>query len=151
MYKHILIATAGSELANKGLLHGLALAKTIKAAVTIVTVTEIWSSLAMAREVGAATGARHVIDDYEKHAAEGARTVLNAAVTLAQVQHGVVAEPLHIADQHPAEGIVTAAKDKNCDLIVMSSHGRRGLSRLLLGSQASEVLAHSSIPVLVVR
>jgi nucleotide-binding universal stress UspA family protein len=56
-----------------------------------------------------------------------------------------------VKDQHPAEGIVATAKDKGCDLIVMASHGRRGVSRLLLGSQAYEVLTHCGVPALIVR
>lgn len=58
---------------------------------------------------------------------------------------------LHVPDAHPAEAIVDAAKSEGCSLIVMASHGRRGLGRLLLGSQTAEVLAHSPVPVLVVR
>ena len=57
---------------------------------------------------------------------------------------------MHVTD-FPAEGIVATAKDKGCDLIVMASHGRRGLSRVLLGSQAVSVLTHSTIPVLICR
>ena len=64
---------------------------------------------------------------------------------------GVSCETVHVKDQHPAEGIIAAAKDKACDLIVMASHGRRGLGRLLLGSQANEVLTHSKVPALIVR
>jgi nucleotide-binding universal stress UspA family protein len=56
-----------------------------------------------------------------------------------------------MADQFPADGIIATAKDKGCDLIVMASHGRRGISRLLLGSQANQVVVHSTVPVLVVR
>jgi nucleotide-binding universal stress UspA family protein len=54
-------------------------------------------------------------------------------------------------DRFPAEGIVDCAKDKGCDLIVMASHGRRGISKLLLGSETTRVLTHSSVPVLVCR
>jgi pimeloyl-ACP methyl ester carboxylesterase len=60
-------------------------------------------------------------------------------------------ELVHIPDQHPAEGIIAIAQQKGCDLIVMASHGRRAVKRLLLGSQVNEVLAHSKVPVLVVR
>jgi nucleotide-binding universal stress UspA family protein len=56
-----------------------------------------------------------------------------------------------VKDQHPAEGIVTTAKDTGCDLIVMASHGRRGVRRLLLGGQAYEVLTHCTVPALIVR
>jgi nucleotide-binding universal stress UspA family protein len=58
---------------------------------------------------------------------------------------------VHVADQHPAEGIIATAGKQGCDLIVMASHGRRAVGRLLLGSQASEVLAHSKVPTLIVR
>jgi nucleotide-binding universal stress UspA family protein len=56
-----------------------------------------------------------------------------------------------VQDQHPAEGIIATAKDKGCDLIVMASHGRRGIDRILLGSQANEVLTHSKVAALIVR
>jgi nucleotide-binding universal stress UspA family protein len=148
MYKHILIPTDGSELATKGLLHGLALAKNQGAAVTIVTVTEMWSALAMAQQARGST--LQPTERYEEQAAEAARLVLDEAVKLAQSQ-GINAETLHVADQHPAEAIIATSTDRGCDLIVMASHGRRGLSRLMLGSQAYEVLSHSTVPVLVVR
>ena len=60
-------------------------------------------------------------------------------------------ETLHVKNQFPAEGIIEAAKAQGCDLIVMASHGRRGLSRLLLGSQANRVVTQSTIPVLICR
>jgi nucleotide-binding universal stress UspA family protein len=63
----------------------------------------------------------------------------------------VPCDTLHVKDQYPAEGIVDAAKARGCDLIIVTSHGRRGLSRLLLGSQATRVLTHSEVPVLVCR
>jgi nucleotide-binding universal stress UspA family protein len=148
MYKHILIPTDGSELATKGLLHGLALAKNQGAAVTLVTVTEMWSALAMAQQARGST--LQPTERYEEQAAEAARLVLDEAVKLAQSQ-GVNAETLHVADQHPAEAIIATSTDRGCDLIVMASHGRRGLSRLMLGSQAYEVLSRSTVPVLVVR
>jgi nucleotide-binding universal stress UspA family protein len=58
---------------------------------------------------------------------------------------------VHAKDQYPADGILDTAKKSGCDLIVMASHGRRGLGRLLLGSQAVNVLTHSSLPVLICR
>src|SRR5690606_22536455 len=65
--------------------------------------------------------------------------------------HGVAVEFVHEVDDFPAEAIVRFAKLKNCDLIVMSSHGRRGAKRLILGSQTAEVVTHTEVPVLVVR
>jgi nucleotide-binding universal stress UspA family protein len=148
MYKHILIATDGSELADKGLRHGLGLAKALGAAVTIVTVTDFWSPIGMANE--ALRGKRNPSDDYEKAMAEVAERILRTAETKAQAA-GVEANPIHVADKHPAQGIVETAATRGCDLIVMSSHGRRGAKRLMLGSQTAEVVTHTTIPVLVIR
>jgi nucleotide-binding universal stress UspA family protein len=83
-------------------------------------------------------------------AAENAGKVLASAKAIAE-KDGVACRTLHIKDQHPSEGIIQAAKDQGCDLIVMASHGRRGLSRLILGSQAYEVVTHSAVPVLIIR
>ena len=62
---------------------------------------------------------------------------------------GVSCDIVHVADHHPADGIIETSRTKDCDLIVMASHGRRGVKKLLLGSVANEVLAHSSVPVLI--
>lgn len=82
--------------------------------------------------------------------------VVNAARILALVKDiaaeaGVSCETLHVKDRRAAEGIIETAKANGCDLIVMGSHGRRGLGRLVLGSQANEVVTHSTVPVLVCR
>jgi nucleotide-binding universal stress UspA family protein len=148
MYKHILIATDGSELANRALNHGLALAKEVKAAVTLVTVTQPWSAFDMAHK--AREGNRDPLHQFEEIAAASAKSVLDAAGQKAKAA-GVACELVHAADQHPAEGIIATAEKNGCDLIVMASHGRRAVGRLLLGSQAVEVLAHSKVPALIVR
>jgi nucleotide-binding universal stress UspA family protein len=148
MYKHILIATDGSELATKALDHGLALAKRDNARVTVVTVTEPWSALEVAHE--ARLRRPDPIGHFEELAAAAANRILDDAVQRGNA-HGVACERVHVKDQHPAEGIVATAKDTGCDLIVMASHGRRGVSRLLLGSQAYEVLTHCTVPALIVR
>jgi nucleotide-binding universal stress UspA family protein len=148
MYKRILIATDGTELASKAVAHGLALAKIDKAPVTIVTVTDIWSAFDMAHE--SRTGTRNPIDEFEKQAAAGAKKILDSARELARAQ-GVEAALIHVPDKHPAEGIVAKAEEIGADLIVMASHGRRSINRLLLGSVANEVVTHSKVPVLVVR
>ena len=148
MYKHILIATDGSELATKALEHGLAVAKRDNAKVTVVTVTEPWSAFDAAHE--ARQGQRDPIGHFEEIAAAAAKRILAPAAQRASAQ-GVTCDAVHVKDQHPAEGIVAIAKEKGCDLIVMASHGRRGVSRLLLGSQAYEVLTHCSVPALIVR
>jgi len=148
MYKHILIATDGSELASRAVSHGLALAGATKARVTVVTVTEAWSSFDLARE--ARHGVQNPILEFEQAAATAARGILEMAAQAGKSQ-GVACDTVHVQDQHPAEGIIATAKDKSCDLIVMASHGRRAIGRLFLGSQAIEVLTHSKVPALIVR
>jgi nucleotide-binding universal stress UspA family protein len=148
MYKEILIATDGSELADRAVDHGFKLANEVKARVTIVTVTAPWSVLDLARE--ARMSKPDPIHQFEEMAAASAKAILEAAAQKAKVA-GVVYEVVHVPDQPPAEGIIAIAEKKGCDLIVMASHGRRTLGRLLLGSQVSEVLAHTRVPVLVVR
>ncbi len=144
MYKHILIAADGSELAGRAVTAGLALAKVLDARVTVVTVTEPWSAMVIGEPA-----LTFPIDDYEKAAAENAARLL-ASTGSAAKDAGVACETAHVSD-FPAEGIVATAKDRGCDLIVMASHGRRGLSKLILGSQATRVLALSTVPVLICR
>lgn len=149
MYHHILISTDGSETATKGLDHGLTLAKTLGAKVTIVTVTEAFPVYAAAAG-GAWVAPIEVSGGFEESQKELADGILKTAKEAAD-KIGVVAEVLHVPNAQPAEAIVETAKARDCSLICMSSHGRRGLGRLLLGSQTAEVLAHSPVPVLVVR
>jgi nucleotide-binding universal stress UspA family protein len=148
MYKRILIATDGSALAKKAETQGLALAKEVKAEVIAVTITEPWSALDMSAQAG--RGATHPVEDYEKHAAAVAEKILSSVSAIAK-ENLVASETLHVKDQHPADGIVETAKAKGCDLIVMASHGRRGLQKALLGSQANKVLVLSPIPVLICK
>ena len=145
MYKHILIATDGSELAQKAVAAGLDLAKELKSQITVVTVTEPWAALVTG---DAAIG--FPAAEYEEAAAANAKRVLSAVSELAR-KSDVKCSTLHLQDQYPAEGILETANKNGCDLIVMASHGRRGLGRLLLGSEAVRVLTHSRVPVLICR
>ena len=145
MYKHLLIATDGSELATKGVEQGLALAKSLSAKVTAITVSESWTSL-----VSGEMAMGFPIDEYDKGCAANAAQILSVVSELAK-KAGVACETLHVKDQFPAEGIIETAKARGCDLIVMASHGRRGFARLLLGSQANKVVTHSTVPVLICR
>ena len=142
MYKHILIATDGSELAGKAVATGLAAAKQLGAKVTVVTAIEPWLSIANRNTVAA-------FMEYQKAAEHDAARILNQVSTAAREQ-GVQCETVTVTET-AAEAIIETAKSKECDLIVMSSHGRRGLARLLLGSQATRVLTLSSVPVLICR
>lgn len=145
MFKRLLIATDGSELAGKAVATGLALAKTLSASVVVVTATEPWSAMTN----GEGLAFDFPIEEYEKSCAEYAQRIL-ATVRADADRQGTACETIH-ANDFPAEAILATAKDKNCDLIVMASHGRRGISRLLLGSQAVRVVTLSTVPVLISR
>lgn len=149
MYQHLLIATDGSELAQKGVAHGLELAKGLGAAVTFVNVSEPFPVLAWG---GAMAG--YVAGDeqaaYEEGARQYARDLLGQCKAKADAL-GLRSKGLHIEDRRAAEAILDVVRTEACDLIVMASHGRRGLGRLLLGSQTAEVLSLTETPVLVVR
>ena len=145
MYKHILIATDGSELAGKAVTQGLAIAKSLGAEITVVNVTEPWVAVAPGE-----VAMSFPIKEYDESVSANARRILSAVETEAAAQ-GVACRTLHVKDQFPAEGIIETANELKCDLIVMASHGRRGLMRFLLGSQAIKVLTHSTIPVLICR
>lgn len=149
MYSHILIATDGSELAQRGVDHGLSLAKQLGGKVTILNVSEPVTPYAFGGEfVTAASVAEFAA--HKKRLEESAAAILGK-VKAAATAMGVSAETVYIEEMRPAEAIVDVAMERDCALIVMASHGRRGLGRLFLGSQTIEVLTHSAIPVLVVR
>ncbi|MDR0253627.1 MAG: universal stress protein [Brucellaceae bacterium] len=149
MYKHILIATDGSELAEKGLEQGLQLASQLGSKVTILTVTEPFPMMATASSAGWIASPKD-IEIYNDNQAAQAQGILKHAGEAA-AKHSVKAELIHVADRWPAEAITEASHKGDIDLIVMTSHGRRGIGRLLLGSQTSEVLTHTKTAILVVR
>ena len=150
MYKNILLSTDGSELARKGVEHGIALAKALSAKVAVITVTE---ALPVDYGSGHASGwipSKEEFESFDAAAKERAGKVLDEARAMAE-QIGISADLLHVPNAHPATAIIDTAKSRGCDLIVMASHGRRGLRKLLLVSQTSEVLVDGSVPVLVVH
>jgi len=140
MYRHILIPTDGSELAERGLAHGLALAKSVGAKVSVIFVVEPFSEM---------TGRfLEVAARYAELRKEQAMSALVRAANAAK-EAGVSCETIQVENGQPHQAIITAAEDKGCDLIVMSSHGRSGLSALLIGSVTNKVVTHARIPVLV--
>ena len=146
MYRHILISTDGSEVAQKGVDHGLSLAKALGARVTLLTVSERLPAYA-ALDGGLS---QMVYDEYVASQKEAADKILADAGAAAR-RLGVAAEPVYVETALPAEAILETAEARGCSLITMASHGRRGLGRLVLGSVTAEVLARSPVPVLVVR
>ncbi len=147
MYKHILIPTDGSALSRKAVVAGVKLAKSLGARVTGVFAAPPATPLVYGDHlpVGYATPKEHE-RMIKAHAARYLRVIAQAAKK-ARVPCAGVSE---ISD-YPAETILAVAKKKKCDLIVMASHGRRGLKGVLLGSETQKVLTHSKIPVLVCR
>jgi len=145
MFKHILVATDGSELANMALTKGLELAQVVGARVTVLTVT---SPFPMPSYGNIPT--RPLIEAYEKAVTENTERILTQAKDAAH-KLGIACERLHVTNDNTAEGIMNTAKSKGCDLIVMASHGYRGVKRLLLGSIATKVLTLSELPVLICR
>lgn len=148
MYKNILIATDGSELAHRAVRVGLELAKAVGANVSLVTVTERWPIVEVAAQ--AEMGVKDPIGHFEALAEKGARSTLDAAAEIAK-GIGIECAEVHVKDQAPADAIVATSREIGADVIVLASHGRRGIEKMLLGSVANEVLAHSKVPVLIVR
>ena len=149
MFANILLSTDGSDVARKGVKHGIALAKALNAKVTVITVTEAFPVYGGGDAVGFIP-TKGELDRFDAACKERAGEALDEARVMAE-QIGIFVELLHVPNAHPATAIIETAKSNGCDLIVMGSHGRRGLSKLFLGSQTSEVLADGSLPVLIVH
>jgi nucleotide-binding universal stress UspA family protein len=145
MYKHILIPTDGSELAKKAISRGVALAKAVGAKVTGITVTVPFHVFAVDPDTLTDT-----FDSYNKRMTALAAKYLER-VKDAGVAAGVDCNVVRAEHEHPYQAIIEAASKNGCDLIVMASHGRRGASALVLGSETVKVLTHGSVPVLVYR
>ncbi|MGH6768906.1 MAG: universal stress protein [Xanthobacteraceae bacterium] len=145
MYKRILLPTDGTEFCERAIRHGIDLAKTVGAEVVGVTVTQpLHSALPNSLIPKELAGIIH------SESVKLADEKLAVVEKLAQAA-GVRVENVRQSNDAPWEAIVKTASDKRCDLIVMASHGRRGVSALVLGSETQRVLTHSRIPVLVVR
>lgn len=147
MFKHILLPTDGSQLSKRAVRRGIDFAARIKARVTALHVVpeflmigdETFSAITPALK-----------KRLENEAQVRAKKMLEAVARQAR-SRGVRCLTLSVAGDLPHEQIIATARRKKCDLIMMASHGRRGLSSLLLGSETAKVLTHSRTPVLVVR
>ena len=149
MYKHILIPTDGSELSDKAVEAAIKLAKLAGARITAFHAVEPYP-LQGAYAAEASGVAELQPEIFAERSEEYARRVLDAvasAAAAAQVQ----CTTSYATSRSASQAIVDKAAAENCDLIVMASHGRRGLEGFLLGSETQKVLTHTSIPVLVYR
>ena len=145
MFQHILLPTDGSELALNAIRRGITFAKEQGARITAVIVSRPFHVMTL--EPGMLTDRP---DAYARHVAERTKKYLEVAAVAAKAA-GVPCDAVNLEHEHPYQGIIETAQNKGCDLIVMASHGRSGMSAVVLGSQTVKVLTHSKIPVLVYR
>jgi len=145
MYKRLLIPTDGSELSETAIRNGVRLASALGAKLTVLTVTPPFHIATL--DTAMLTAMPEQYEEDCKAAAERYLRVAREAAAKADVR----GEYLHAVHDHPYEAIIDTASRAGCDLIFMASHGRRGVSSLLLGSETNKVLTHSKIPVLVCR
>ena len=145
MLDNVLIPTDGTEVSAQAAAFGVQLAKKMGAKVTVVTVT----TPADAIMVGEVRVIRNY-EEYEKKASASAQLILDAIGKLA-MESGVSCDKVHARGALPWHGILETAKSSNAGMIVMASHGRRGLSAILIGSETQKVLNHSHIPVTIYR
>ncbi len=143
MYKHILIPTDSSELSMKAVEHSLLLARALKARVTSITVMSLSQIFDFEptsfTELPEEWGYKKLMDK-----------CLDQVKTAALAQ-GVSCDVIFVEHERPYQAIIDAANNRHCDLIVMASHGRHGISAIVLGSVTVKVLTHNTIPVLVYR
>jgi len=147
MYQKILVATDGSSLSKRAVASAIELAALAQAELVVVKIIPRYPQSYF--EGGLALQAAEV-SRVEKQWADDAQAIVDA-VQKAALKQGVVAKALTVKSDLVSDAIIAAAKKHKCDLIVMASHGRRGIKRLLLGSETQLVLTHSHVPVLVLR
>jgi nucleotide-binding universal stress UspA family protein len=146
MYRRILLPTNGSELCASAVKRGIEFAKEIGASVVGFHAVPATSYL-----IYTEAGPSDVLaEQFEKDAMARGQKLVEEVCDAAKAA-GVQNDALLLTNDHPWEAIIEAANTKGCDLIFMASHGRRGLSALLLGSETARVLTHTTIPVLVCR
>jgi len=144
MYQQILAPTDGSEMSGRAVEAAARLASLAGARLAVLSVKEPFPYSAISEMQPVPP--QEFYDAQERLASSRVASALDVARA-----HGVQATGASVEALHPWEAILEQAKAKGCDLIVMASHGRRGLGALLLGSETQKVLTHSAVPVLVIR
>jgi nucleotide-binding universal stress UspA family protein len=144
MFKRILVPTDGSDITAKAIATAIELAKSLGAQLHTISVKEPFPSSAISEMQP--TPPQEFFDAQERIATKRVQTVVERSR-----EAGVPCESNTVEALHPWEAIIDHAQRTGCDLLVMASHGRRGVSALLLGSETQKVLTHSKVPVLIVR
>ena len=147
MYKQILVATDGSKLSTKAVAQAIDLAQSLGAKLTAFYASPDYPLPAFSDGVAFEPKSRK---EYAALCKQEAEKILGAVAMKAQ-SAGLEFNSVHAIAPAPWEAILAAARKNKCEAIVMASHGRRGVSALLLGSETQKVLTHSKLPVLVVR
>jgi nucleotide-binding universal stress UspA family protein len=145
MFKHILLPTDGSELSATAIQQGVRFAKSIGAKVTGLCVMPLQHPYSYETEIP-----MEALEQAAQRCQELAEKYL-AAIEKEAKEAGVACDVVYEKNDYTYEAIIRVAKEKDCDLIMMASHGRRGVGALLIGSETQRVLTHSKIPVLVYR
>lgn len=147
MYKRILVATDGSTLSKKAVTSAIGLAAACGAELVALKVVPRYPQ---AYFEGSIPLSVQDVSRVEKQWTDTAQAAVDAVVKAAKAKN-VVAKGVTAKSDVVSDAIIAAAKKQNADLIVMASHGRKGIKRLLLGSETQQVLTHSHVPVLVLR
>ena len=145
MYKRILLPTDGSEASRRAIQAGVDFARSVGAEVVGMTATEPFHTLSTDAEMLEQTPLA-----YEAASRARGQRLLDEIAAAAR-DAGVPCRTVQSVADDPYEAIIAAAREHGCDLVVMASHGRRGIKGMLLGSETQKVLVHSAIPVLVHR
>ncbi|HEY8877926.1 MAG TPA: universal stress protein [Roseateles sp.] len=145
MFKHILLPTDGSQFSERAVFRGIELARQVGARVTGFYAAPEFHLLSY-RAAALSESQDQFALDVQSHAEKYLAFIRDTAS-----EAKVPCETLVERSDHPHDAICRAAKQRQCDLIVMASHGRRGLTGLILGSETQRVLAHTDVPVLVWR
>ena len=147
MFKHILVPTDGSKLSQKAVKEAIELAKETSAKVTALHVYPKFAG----SPYGTFGPAEDVLEEAHKNQARAEGDALFAGIRKLTDAAGVTLDAVLVESNDVWKQVIATAKKKKCDLICMASHGRRGFSGVLLGSETHKVLTHSDLPVLVLR
>ena len=150
MYKNILVPTDGSKLSGKALKEAIVFAKACGSKLAVLHVMPDARAYISEHYHVPTDLAAPLKKKFQGEAATRSQEIIDEACSLGKAA-GIACTGFSIVGDEPYEAIIKQAKKSKCDLIMMASHGRKGLQSLLLGSETAKVLVHSKIPVLVVR